>query len=184
VAKGKPEYRAATLTVELQAKLFQKEGYNILIASELKSSPTHWELFTQPGSGHLTLYSPGMQPDHVGTTVNVADGRWHAIGYVREPNRVRLYVDGKQVADAAVKAAQGRSTDDGLGLGTLVDRQIGCAGWLDEIRISNVVRDLQTTGTKPLTADEQTVGLWSLDELEEGHLPDRSKLKNVAMPVK
>ena len=184
VAKGKPEYRAATLTVELQAKLFQKEGYNILIASELKSSPTHWELFTQPGSGHLTLYSPGMQPDHVGTTVNVADGRWHAIGYVREPNRVRLYVDGKQVADAAVKAAQGRSTDDGLGLGTLVDRQIGCAGWLDEIRISNGVRDLQTTGTKPMTADEQTVGLWSLDELEEGHLPDSSKLKNVAVPVK
>ncbi|MFM8224403.1 MAG: LamG-like jellyroll fold domain-containing protein, partial [Planctomycetaceae bacterium] len=184
VAQGKPEYRAATLTVELRTRLFQKEQYNILIASELKSSPTHWELFTQPGSGHLTLYSPGMQPDHVGTTVNLADGRWHAVGYLREPNRVRLYVDGKQVADVAVKAAQGRSTDDGLGFGTLVDRQLGCTGWLDDIRISSVARDLQTLGTQPLAVDEQTVGLWSLDELDEGRLRDSSKLKNPAVPVK
>lgn len=183
IARGKADYRSSPITVELWAKLFQKQTYNILVASELKSSATHWELFTQPESGHLTLFSPGMQPDHVGTTVNLADGAWHAVGYIREAERVRLYVDGKLVADQKVKFRDGNSSDDGLGLGTLVGREIGCVGWLDEVRLSKGVRDLSKVPTESLALDDQTLGLWRCERIDESRLLDESALKNDARLV-
>ncbi|MCY2963403.1 MAG: ThuA domain-containing protein, partial [Planctomycetota bacterium] len=183
IAKGKADYRATPLTVECWARLFQKQSYNILVASELKSSSTHWELFTQPTSGHLTLFSPGMQPDHVATSVDIADGQWHYLAYVREPERVRLYVDGKLVADQKVKFDPRASSDDGLGLGTLVGREIGCVGWLDEVRISKGGREIGKVPTEPFAADDRTLGLWRFEQIEDSRLHDESSLKNDAKLV-
>jgi type 1 glutamine amidotransferase len=184
LAAGRAEYHEVPITVECWVRLFQKQTYNILVASELKSSPTHWELFTQPGSGHLTLYSPGMQPDHVGTTVDLADGEWHFVRCLREPERVRIFVDGRQAADQKVTRTTVGSTDDGLGLGTLVDRAIGCAGWLDDVRISRGLRDAEGVPGEPLSRDDATLGLWRFEKLEEGGLSDESELRNPARPVK
>ena len=183
LAPGRAEYHELPITVECWVRLFQKQTYNILVASELKSSPTHWELFTQPGSGHLTLFSPGMQPDHVGTTVDLADGHWHFVRCLREAERVRIFVDGRQAADQKVKRQAARSTDDGLGLGTLVDRAIGCVGWLDDVRISRGLRDPEGIPSEPLSRDDATLGLWRFDKLVEGELADESPRSNAARPV-
>jgi type 1 glutamine amidotransferase len=183
LAPGRAEYHELPITVECWVRLFQKQTYNILVASELKSSPTHWELFTQPGSGHLTLFSPGMQPDHVGTTVDLADGQWHFVRCLREAERVRIFVDGRQAADQKVKRQAARSTDDGLGLGTLVDRAIGCVGWLDDVRISRGLRDPEGIPSEPLSRDDATLGLWRFDKLVEGELADESPRSNAASPV-
>jgi len=183
IAKGRAEYHELPITIECWVRLFQKQTYNIVVANELKSSPTHWELFTQPGSGHLTLYSPGMKPDHVGTTVDLADGQWHFIRCLREPDRVRIFVDGQGVADQKVNLGAAKSSDDGLGLGTLVDRAIGSAGWLDEVRLSRGLREGGGVPNEPLPVDDSTLGLWRFEKIEPEGFADESALKNRAQPT-
>ena len=73
VLPAKPEYQRLPLTVECWAKLFDKQSFNILVANELKTSPSHWELFTMAGTGKLTAYLPGMQPDHVRSDADICD---------------------------------------------------------------------------------------------------------------
>ena len=51
LAEGRAAYTTLPFTLDVSATLRGKEGYNILVACEPKSSPAHWELFTMPGSG-------------------------------------------------------------------------------------------------------------------------------------
>ena len=54
-------------------------GKLIIAASEAKSSPTHWELYTYSGAGDLSLHSPGQSPAEVRSGVPVCDGKWHHV---------------------------------------------------------------------------------------------------------
>ena len=101
---GAKAYREPPLTVECRATLTANkkssdEPYNILVACDTKQSSAHWELFSMRGTGKLTAYLPGKKPDHVHTDAMICDGRPHAIAMIYEPSRVRLFVDGRQVAD-------------------------------------------------------------------------------------
>ena len=65
VYPGAEAYRHPPITVEVRATIQRRDQYNILVASDTKQSADHWELFSMNGSGVLTAYLPGMQPDHV-----------------------------------------------------------------------------------------------------------------------
>lgn len=67
---GKGEYRQPPMTVECWAKIRSRESFNIVVANELKSSATHWELFSFAGTGHFTAYLPGREPDHVRRSIS------------------------------------------------------------------------------------------------------------------
>ncbi len=168
------DFRKLPLTVELWTKLDSKGSYNILVANELKSSPTHWELFTMPGSGHLTVYSPGLTPDHVRAATDVADGKWHFVAMQFEPARLRLFVDGKQVADQEVKTKEGafgsvlKPAQEELSIGSLVDQVIGCDGVIDDLRISRGLRPIKDVPTEALKADDSAIALWNFDTLSDG----------------
>ncbi len=172
---GQAAFRELPLTVECWAKLNGTQSYNILLGHELKSSGTHWELFTQPGSGVLNAYVPGVEPDHVRTTVNLCDQKWHHVGMVFEPARIRLYVDGKLAADQPVKARGAATVEGGLAIGSLWGREIACDGVLDEVRIRSGAHPLEGVPEKPLEVDADTQGLWHLDELKDGKFLDSSK---------
>src|SRR5262249_18109781 len=116
---GKDEYRQP-LTVECWAKLFDRRPYNILVANESKASGPHWKLFTMAGSGKLTVYLPGMTPDHVHSDAVITDGQWHHVALVYEPRRIRLYADGKPVADAPIEPKNMPTQPGGLAIGSLV----------------------------------------------------------------
>ncbi|HVW02769.1 MAG TPA: ThuA domain-containing protein, partial [Planctomycetaceae bacterium] len=181
---GKPEYREAPLTVECWARLNDRQPYNILVAHELKISGTHWELFSMAGNGRYTAYTPGLEPDHVHSTVDLCDDRWHYVAMAYEPERIRLFVDGKQVAEQAVKSRGQKAVPGGLGFGSLFGREIGCQGIIDEIRISRGIRPVDRVPEGPFQIDEQTVGLWHLDSADEkGAFADESRLKNPARPT-
>ena len=181
-AKGRAEFHQFPLTVEGWTRLKNAKSYNILVANELKSSATHWEIFSMPESGHFTAYMPGMTPDHVRSSTNLCDDKWHHVAMIVEPSRVRLYVDGQQVADQAVKFNAGATVAGELAIGSLAGREIGCDGLVDEVRISKGVRDIKEIPTAPFEADEQTVGLWHLDELDaEQRFPDSSNGKSPAV---
>ncbi len=162
---GQPAFRDAPLTLELWAKLPDRGPYNILVANELKSSGTHWELFTMAGTGNLTVYLPGHQPDHVNSTANICDDQWHALAMIYEPARIRLFVDGKPVADQKIERRPDRpSQPGGFAIGELVAREIGCGGLLDDVRLSKGVREITAAPAGPLTKDEQTIQLWPFDD--------------------
>ncbi len=168
------DFRTLPCTVELWAKLDSKGSYNILVANELKSSLTHWELFTMPGSGHLTVYAPGLNPDHIRATTDIADGKWHFVAMQFEPARIRLFVDGKQVADQEVKAkddafgSELKPAQEEFAIGSLVDQVIGCDGVIDELRISRGLRPIKDVPTETLKADDSTIAFWNFDTLTEG----------------
>jgi len=61
----------------------------------------------------------------------ICDGNPHNISMKYEPARVRLYVDGTQVADQAIANPDiGSSIPGGIAIGQLVDREkvSGCVG--------------------------------------------------------
>ncbi|MES2794096.1 MAG: ThuA domain-containing protein, partial [Planctomycetota bacterium] len=179
---GRPEFQRLPLTVECWTRLKDASSYNILVANELKSSATHWELFSMPGSGEFTAYLPGMTPDHVRSKTNLCDDKWHHVAVTIEPARVQLFVDGQRVAEQAVKFNDGKPEAGGLAIGSLVAREIGCTGIVDEVRISNTIRELKTVPTAPFEADDQTVGLWHLDAVDaKKQFPDSSKLNSPAV---
>lgn len=180
--KGRPEFHQFPLTVECWTRLKSHASYNILVANELKSSATHWEIFTMPGSGHFTAYLPGMTPDHVRSTVNLCDDKWHHVAMIIDASRVRLFVDGTQAADQPVKFNDGKSVAGDLAMGSLVAREIGCSGLVDEVRISNIAREIKSVPAAAFEVDDHTLGLWHFDELDaEKRFPDSSKSKNPAI---
>ncbi|MDB5313627.1 MAG: Xylose isomerase-like barrel [Gemmataceae bacterium] len=179
LAGGKPEYRAPPLTVECRAKFTAKDNFNILVASDTKTSGTHWELFTWPKTGHLTVYMTGMKPDHVRSRADICDERWHTIAMQYEPGRIRLFVDGKKVADEAVTSENKAVVPGGIAFAQLVEGGLGCAGDLDRVRIS---KGIITPTEKELAPDDATLGFWTFTGRDKP-APDGSKLKNPAAPT-
>jgi sugar phosphate isomerase/epimerase len=177
---GRHEYRQPPLTVECWARLFDPNPFNILVASEPKSSGTHWELFTFAGSGHLTVYLPGMTPDHVRSDIAVTDGKWHHLAFIYETSRARLFVDGKQVAQARLESKNNPPHAGRLAIGSLATRELGCAGMIDEVRISRGVREMTAVPKSQLETDEQTLSLWRFNRQQDDQIQDEGKLAQPA----
>ncbi|MFO1092003.1 MAG: ThuA domain-containing protein [Planctomycetaceae bacterium] len=168
-APPRPEFSAPPLTVELWAKLDRRDDYNILLANESKASATHWEIFSHPGNGHLTVYAPGLAPDHVHTQTDIVDNAWHSIAMQYAPDRIRLFVDGKLVGDQAVAPVAPATLPQipgELGVGSLISRKLGCGGLIDDVRISRGLRHVERAPDAPLARDDDTLGLWRFDALD------------------
>jgi putative heme-binding domain-containing protein len=180
IADGRPEYRQPPLTVECRAKLTAHDNYNILVANDTKQSGAHWEIFSMAGAGTLTAYLPGMKPDHVRSQKFLCDGMWHDLAVLFEPGRVRLLADGELVADEPVEHTGQATLPGGLAIGRLVEGGIGCDGELAYVRLTSGLRENVHRGATPPSADENTIGLWVLDDAARGNVEDQSKLKNTA----
>ena len=165
VVNGKAEYRTRPITIECRAKLNNARGFNILVASDTKASAEHWELYSHAGSGLFSVYQPGRGGDFK-SAVSITDGQWHHLAAVLEPERVRLYVDGKLVLEKAAPPLEGTPRPGGLAFGRLVEGGIGCDGAITEARISKGIRPPANDPTAPMKNDAQTVGLWSFDDLQ------------------
>jgi len=182
VAAGRTAYRTPPLTVECWAKLRSKNTFNILVANENKSSNTHWEMFSFAGTGHFTVYMPGMTPDHIRSEVDICDDRWHYLAMVYTAGRVRLYVDAKLSADQKITAIPGNSEPGDLAFGSLVSGELPCDGLLDDVRISQSALDINSIATAPLALEDTSIGLWRFDKLEQGLFADMGRLNNPARP--
>lgn len=164
-AAGRPAYQDPPLTVECWVRTASKAGFNVFVASSPKESKTHWELYSYAGSGRFSVYLPGYTPAEIVSDVDITDDRWHYLAMVWEPDRVRLFVDGQQVHEATLQPAHDNRRAGPLWLGGYPPQSIGCAGLVDEVRISHIARPIQGIPDAPFHVDEHTVGLWHLDEL-------------------
>src|SRR5262245_42503098 len=111
------------------------------------------------GTGLLTVYAPGLQPNHVRSDSFLCDDQWHYVAMHYEPQRVRLYVDGKLVTEQAVNSKQSNSVAGGFAVGRLVEGGLGCDGLIDFVHVHEGVRDIAPVAAPP-KADKATVGLW------------------------
>ncbi len=143
LVEGDNGYRSPPLTVTAVVRLNKRDTYQIIVASESKNSPTHWELFTMPQSGFISAYLPGMKPDHVSSNVDIVDDKSHEICMVYEANRVRLYADKRLIADQELQNKKGlkseRSIKKDLGIGTLAEGGLSHQGQIKRLRISKGV---------------------------------------------
>jgi lysophospholipase L1-like esterase len=156
-------FRQRPLTVECWARLDSATGFNILVSSDTQASAEHWELYSYANSGVLSLYQSGRGGE-IKSDANVCDGKWHYLAAVIEPERVRLFVDGVVVKDAPATPLQGEPLPGDLSFGNLIEGIHGCAGAVDNVRISSGVRNISGVPTGPLVKDAATLGLWDFEE--------------------
>ncbi len=168
VTAGKAEVRQAPFWVEARVRIGSKANFNILVASEAKASESHWELYTYAGGGELSFYQPGAEPAEVRSGMGLADGAWHHVAACNEPGRVRLYVDGREVANQEVRrrvVAEGGAAQ--LAVGQLVEGGLGCDGWIESVRISRGTRLPGEAAKGALFADATTLGYWGFASLND-----------------
>ncbi len=174
------EHRNSTVTVDCWTKLTSKDGFNILVASEPKSSAKHWEMYSYAGSGVFAVFMPGRGGDYQ-TEVNIADGQWHHVSMIFEPGRLRLEVDGKLALDRPLPAALPPAEAGPIAFGQLVEGTLGCAGLIDEVRFTRGAREFVELPTEAPVLDERqlatTLGVWRFDQLVNGRSPDECKRK-------
>lgn len=157
---GMPDYRNPPVTVEARITLSHQTNYNIIVASDAKSSSAHWEIFSMKGTGNLTAYTPGLKPDHTRSTAMICDGQPHTVAMILEPDRLRLFVDGKMVASQPVTPSGRRPVPGGLGIGRLVEGTIGSTNLPEWVRISRGSRSSLWKAASAPTADADTLLLW------------------------
>ncbi len=170
LATADPRFSRMPLTVELWAKLADAGREAILLSNEGRDSGTHWELVAEKGTGALLLRVPGFRPPRLGLNASLADGRWHHVALVLQEGRARAYFDGRACQDAPLARTDRPSLPSGLGVGTAVEDRRPNPVLIDDVRISDVARDVVAAPSSALVADEHTVALWSFDESEDAYL--------------
>jgi len=114
-----PVSRVWLLTVDCWARLEARTGFNVLVASEVKVSASHWELSSFAGTGHFHVFRSGRgRWGDCGGGVSIGDGQWHLVSAVIEQSRLRSSVDGVLVTEAGTVPAeifQGRGGDGAAG---------------------------------------------------------------------
>jgi putative heme-binding domain-containing protein len=183
--EGRAEFREPPLTLECRVQLDRHDVYNILAACDTKQSPSHWELFTEAGNGHLTVYLPGHRPDHVRSGVMVCDAKTHDVAMIYEADRVRLYVDGKRVADQAIESSGGQPVPGGFAIGRLVEGGFQCFGTIGWMRLSHGARSIPKTPPSHVERDEATIEVWEFQELNapDAEEPVGQGAQSGAMPA-
>jgi hypothetical protein len=175
-ADSKAAFRKLPFTVECWAKLDGKTGFNILVANNLKESGEHWEIYSYAGSGEFSAYLPGYDPAEIKSGVEITDGKWHYLAMILDGEKVRLYVDAKLVKEITVTRRQPAGALGKLSFGAYLPQKIGCAGLLDEVRLSNGVRKIDSVPDAPFAADEETIGLWHFDKADGNIFRDAAAL--------
>jgi putative heme-binding domain-containing protein len=179
-ARYRAAYQKPPLTVECWARLDGAAGFNLLVANNLKESRTHWEIYSVAGSGTFSAFLPGYTPDVIDSGVKVTDGNWHYLAMTYEPERVRLFIDGRAVKDAPIRPRGGAAKDGPLWFGAYPPQGLGCDGLVDEVRLSGVIRKIDGVPDRPFVADRDTLGLWHFDRTAGQTVEDAGALKNAA----
>jgi hypothetical protein len=171
VQPGDAAFQKFPLTISCWARLEKKDSFNILIVSEEKASPTHWELYSYAKTGHFHVYLPGQCGDF-GSGIDICDNEWHHVAAVLEEKRIRLYVDGVLTKDAPLSAPAEIPAKGGLAFGRLVEGGIGCQGLVDEAHIQRGVFPPTELPREAPVKNEQTLGLWSFEEALVSVIPE------------
>ncbi len=161
-----PVYTVVPLTVECFARIPAKSNSAeiVLLANEPRSSGTHWDFFVEKSTGRFGVVLPSFKTERIISKQNIADDRWHYLAMAFDGQSVKLYVDAREVTNQKLERIF-RYPDSGpltVGYADGFPAQAGVL--IDEIRISRIIRPIEKIPDAPFTADNETIGLWHLDE--------------------
>lgn len=173
VTRGDPAFNQLPFTIECRAQINGSGGYNILVASEVKASATHWEFYTHAQRGTLALYLPGRGGDY-DSGVNICDRQWHDLLASVEEQGVKIWVDGKLVLEKPIAPLKGSAKPGDIAFGQLVEGGIGCQGMIDDVRLARGAMKPRK-GNAPRQRMDNTLALWSFDDLAASLPPPAPK---------
>jgi hypothetical protein len=183
-------------------KLDSAACHNILMAKGPKHrfgvNEMHWELFSTPGEGRLSLYIPQISAEeNIGLSKPVADGQWHFASVRFDEKSVSLFVDGELVTKREHTSPL-RFDDAPLVLGhvPLGSRKdpswpsmiplLGFDGLMDEVHIHRPRGDAAARADvpqSPAVPSADTLWLLSFDEMSENGVLT-SAAKDGTVPAK
>jgi len=191
---GRPEYSEPPFTVDCWIKLRSSRQPNILVSSERREAPRHWEIFTSSGTGYFSAYLPGYTPALTIAKRDIVDNQWHYVSMAFDGRSVRLLIDGAETATQSVRRTDRRGEDGGgfwIGRAVTLARETGvysdppgCAGLIDEVRISKGLRAASPIPESASKADATTLGLWNMDSGTAESVPDLSSAASTAHIVR
>ncbi|WP_169978823.1 LamG-like jellyroll fold domain-containing protein [Tautonia rosea] len=171
IAPADDRFEQRPLTIELWVQLLDRDAGAVLLSHEAPTSGSHWELVILPDSADLAFRAPSLSPALIMADGSIGDGQWHHVALLLELDRVRLVVDGSLRAESRVEqrltAPPQRS---GLAVGTRIEDRRPNAVLIDDVRISQGIRDVVAAPTTAFVTDEQTIVLWNYDESEAEYL--------------
>ena len=152
--KGTANLSALPLKASLRAKLTQSSAYNILVAHGLKSSKSHWEVFTEAGSGRLAVYIPGSAPGLFVSDLVITDGNWHAIDVQISETSVVIKVDGTLALEKQCSRPDFVPEPGDFWVGGYPPEAITCTGFIDDLRVWSGFnsRTSDVAGTSPVVS--------------------------------
>ncbi|QDV33921.1 LamG-like jellyroll fold domain-containing protein [Tautonia plasticadhaerens] len=170
IAPADARLEARPITVELWARLLDRDAGAVLLSNEAPTSGTHWELVVLPGTADVAFVSPALDPPLVVAGGTLGDGRWHHVAVQLGPDRVGILVDGELLADRPVASRAVPSQRSGLAVGTRIEDRSPVWALIDDVRVSAGVREIVAPPEGPLVSDDRTIALWSFDESEAEYL--------------
>ena len=178
------QFNFPTLSAEFWIKIDSSSTFQVLL-SRAPKGPGHWEIYTTPSSGLISLYTPDLSPNTSASTLSITDSQWHFISFRIASGKLLLFVDGTKIIDQAVTGSIATNSYPIIA-GALHDQDapsnFPITGLIDDLRISNTSRAMNSVPTGPLTSDSSTLGLYHFDVLEGNSLIDESPYNNNAVP--
>jgi Laminin G domain len=161
--KGGGLWHVPEFSVSLLVRLNTKLAINFLVVAELATKES-WRLVTEQGTGFLTFVSGsryGVPPVSLVAREDICDQAWHQVRLMISQTTVRIFIDGKPKAEAAISLPQVSLEEKGtLWLGCFPAQKGGCDGFLGDIQ---------------LTRDGSIIGKAGLDPAEMKVIPSTFK---------
>jgi hypothetical protein len=152
------------VTFKCRVRFNRFEKYNIVMSVAPKTGK-HWEIYTTPASGVISLLIPGVGSFH-GQTRLTADA-WHDLAFRIDRKGFELYADGKK--EIAQTAEQDLVFDEKpliLG-GVMGDRSLHCDGAIDELVINRNAEALDgIVPEAPAQPGSSTLAIFHFDEVD------------------
>jgi hypothetical protein len=162
-------YPSGDFTIDVWVKSLGSSGSEYFSGTYAPTSQGFFTLFGDDASGgvHFNVSISGLHE----SVVDIRDGNWHRLSFVRSGSVTSIWVDGVDLADSSSLVSL-----SGLGVNDLYIGQIGNGTpsnqILDDYRFSDIARDPSTYSC--YGSDSNTVAMYDFESGSGGSLVDVS----------
>ncbi|MHB9036424.1 MAG: glycosyl hydrolase 2 galactose-binding domain-containing protein [Armatimonadota bacterium] len=159
------------VTFEFWARIKSASTFNILLSVAPKSG-AHWEIYTEPNTGTLSMYVPRLDTPDLHSNVSLSDGQWHYIAMRIGAKSVELYADGVRLFNV-VSSRDLVFDASPLLAGAVAGEPMGCNGAIDELCISKRTDDMNGfVPNGPTLRTASSLHIYHFDEISNYRVVD------------
>lgn len=152
------------VTFSCWVKLNNLDAYNIVMSVAPKDG-NHWEVYTTPGSGMLSVYMPAVGDFR--SSVALLPGEWHYLAFRLATNGFELYMDGVPVLNRTFGQELVFDEQPLILGGIMHNTSLRCSGMIDELVISRQTDSLDGwIPAEPTQPDSSTLAIFHFDGVD------------------